>query len=223
LYIKKPVNGSYEVNGVRLNALEEYRLNWIANWTVTNFAMPRYDAIAYYIAKGAFWGLTQGFLALDNPWNYSNCDGDQIGALETCHEAYPWRVGISATEVAPHAAEDLEARGIQAYSFHFGYEVDGYLVLVRSALQAGYNESSSEFNGIVNSSGELRKAWPLKPHLVGFYYTAQEVDARCFVEPVDNICLGNYTRDAASIEKGVDSVSILIQSVIGAFGRYVGM
>jgi hypothetical protein len=222
LYIKKPSTTDFWVNDLPLNDREITRLKWIAQWTVPNFAMSRRDAIADYVSKGALWSLTEEVLLLqDNPWDYNNCSRDQIGPLVTC--PYPdWRVGIAAVPVGQYTIPELEDRGIKAYTAHFGYQVTAEDVLARAALQAGY-ANSTVYNSIVKATGNLRKAWLLKAHLVGFYFVAKEIERDCLLSsPPQAYCWGRFTPAGypQMIQSGVDDVSILLQSLIGASGNY---
>jgi hypothetical protein len=226
LYIKKPNRSDFVVNNRLFNDTEVTRLKWIAKWTVPNFAMSRRDAIADYVSKGALWSLTEEVLLLrDNPWDYSNCSSsEQLNPLEKCPLPQYWRVGIAAATVSNYSIAELEERGMKAFTAHFGYQVTAEGVLDRAAIQAGYTNGTNGtiYNGIVNATGDLRRAWLLKAHLVGFYYVAKEIERDCLISSPQYYCWGRFTPLAHPelIQPGVDGVSILLQSLIGASGNY---
>jgi peptidoglycan hydrolase-like protein with peptidoglycan-binding domain len=222
LYIKKPSRADFVLNQFLLNDTEVTRLKWIAEWTVPNFAMSRRDAIADYLAKGALWSLTEEVLLLrDNPWDYSNCSSKQINPLETCPDT-DWRMGIAAVQVSKYNVAELEDRGKKAFSAHFGYPVTAEDVLARAAIQAGYVSGNETYNKIVKATGDLRKAWLLKAHLVGFYFVAKEIERDCLITSPKFYCWGRFTPSGipTMIQQGIDGVSILLQSLIGASGSY---
>jgi hypothetical protein len=174
LYIKKTPDSSFKVNGRVLTSQEIKYLKWIAQWTIPNFGMSRDIAITRYIAQGTWWSLKELVLAQSNVWNYNLCNtssGDKIiGPLETCPSGRAWQVGIAAVQVPNPTLANVEKRAMSVYS-----TTDVKVVLGKSAQQAGYAPGTSTYNSIVASTGDLRKAWLLKAHLVGFYFVADEV------------------------------------------------
>jgi hypothetical protein len=211
LYIKIP--NSFKVNGKTLSEQEVKNLKWIAQYTVPNFGMPRYTAIRDYIAKGTWWALSKQVLNQANPWNTSLCyfsNGyKSIGPLETCNEQF-WMVGIAGVQVRRPTTAVVEQRATSVYN------QDIPTVLGRSALQASYTKDKPEYTAITQATGDLRKAWLLKSHLVGFYFVATEVNDDCLIQSPRTRCYNAanmYAPNAASIKTGIDEVMVLLQSL----------
>jgi len=209
------------VNGHDLSTREGGNLKWIAQWTVPNFGMSRYNAIRDYIAKGTWWSLKEQVLTNLNAYNFNLCNfptGDKaIGPLDACPLHRAWQVGIAAVQVPNYPLARVQERATSVY----GQDIK--TVLGRSAQQAGYNPGSSTYNSIVSSKGDVQKAWLLKSHLVGLYFVPEEVNIECLVPLPKNWCYGTYgdtcTRcgwyspDAFSIQEHINEVMILIQSL----------
>jgi hypothetical protein len=231
LYMKIPT--SFKVNSRTLNTKEVAYLKWIAQWTVPYFGMSKFNAIRDYIAKGTWWTLKEGVLLDPNAYNYNLCSflvggkvvDKVIGPLETCSsiilagkKVTIWQVGIAAVQVPNYSLASVEQRAKSVY----GQDIP--TVLGRSAQQAGYGPGTTEYKKIVASTGELRKAWLLKAHVVGFYFVATEVNNECLISTPKSWCYGTswcpqcwYSPDAAGIAKRIDEVMVLLQSLTNGF------
>lgn len=219
LYIKSPT--IFKVNGFTLDAKEVTYLQWISKWTVPYFGMSRYLAIRDFIAKGVWWALKEQVLYDMNAYNFNLCNlvtGDKlIGPLETCPKGRAWQVGIAAVQVPNYSQATVEQRATSVYGLDIPY------VLGRSAQQAGYSPGTATHTAITKSTGDLRKSWLLKSHLVGFYFVATEVNNECLIWPPKSWCYGTYGNtcircgwyapDATSIQKRIDEVMVLLQSM----------
>lgn len=218
LYIKTPT--SFKVNGNALDTKEITYLKWIAQWTVPNFGMSRFNAIRDYIAKGTWWSLKEQVLMLTNAYNFTLCNlpPDQvIGPLAACTAGRAWQVGIAAVQVPNYQLTSVEQRATAVYQQNVS------TVLGRSAQQAGYTPGTATYNAITQATGDVRKAWLLKAHLVGFYFVADEVNNECLISTPQSWCYGTYgntcTRcaryspDATKIQSCIDDVMVLLQSL----------
>lgn len=219
LYIKKPT--TFKINGHALTANEQRYMKWIAKWTVPYFGMSRYSAIRDYIAKGAWWSLREMVLYESNPFNYNNCHIKEtnkdkiIGPLTICQPGMAWQVGIAAVQVPNYSLQAVEDRAASVYGMSIP------TLLGRSAAQAGYSPGTATYTAITRATGDLRKAWLLKLHLVGFYFVRKEVDGECLIWPpkrwcYDGACIrcGWFSPTANSIQRMIDEVMVMIQSLV---------
>jgi hypothetical protein len=216
LYIKSAT--TFAVNSHALSANEINRIKWIAQWTVPNFGMSRYDAIKSYLGVGTWWSLKEGVLNLTNPWNHSLCQGKStpLGPLETCTAA-TWQVGIAGTQVPNWRSKQssVTQRATSVYKTN-----DIPTILGKSAQQAGYASGSATYNSIIASTGDLRLSWLLKAHLVGFYMGALDVNWGCVNQSPLSWCYNSswepskwYSPDKAGVQKRIDEVMVLLQSL----------
>jgi hypothetical protein len=90
-------------------------------------------------------------------------------------------------------------------------------VLERAAVQA-YPDDRSLEDAIATSTGDLRKAWLLKSHLVGFFVVESEVNRKCLGASVDPSCYGSITSPGESIQNSIDDVTVILQSFVGDSG-----
>lgn len=242
LYIKTPDH--YIVNNNNLDPLEVDYIKWIVKWTVPNFNMTKYDAISKYLGTGTWWSLKEGVFRVNhtvgnNAFDLSLCNYVDVGrqlsrsmlyrwgnpwlANKTC--TGDWQVGIAGMMINRTLnmpkLEDVVARATSAYC------QDVKTVLGRSAILAGYNTetSLSVYNQIVESTEGLQRAWLLKAHLVGFYFSGPYVDTLCFSSTPAIMCYGKqymagegpvaalYAPNATSIQRIRDEVVVLLQSL----------
>ena len=246
-YIKKPTSGY--VNGYRLSTNEFLNLQWIATYTIPNWRginppNPLAGALVskqdmYDIAKVAWWALKEQVYVLQNPWDYSLCNyatGDRgIGPLTECPVNRAWQVGIAAMHVenignswgGPQDSNVVN-RALAVYkTSNITY------VLSQTAKQANYNQGTSTYNAItgqqVGSNLRLKRAWLLKSHLVGFYFSAPMVQNECCGTKIERWCWGNYNNtcspcakyapNAATIQTRIGEVMMILQSLTS--GQYV--
>jgi hypothetical protein len=221
MYIKSAT--SFRINGNQMTAREIDYFKWIAAWTIPNFGMSPYTAIRDYIAKGTWWTLKEGTLDERNVFNYNNCNiapkvDRIIGPLETCADRRAWQVGIAGVQVPNFSLSQVEQRATSVYG------QDVVTVLGRSAQQAGYAPGTSTYNSIRASTGNLRKAWLLKSHLVGFFFVEEEVRTECLISRPKTTCYGTgwdttrwYAPTASSIPGIIDEVMIILQSLSGGY------
>ncbi|HLL53869.1 MAG TPA: SH3 domain-containing protein [Myxococcaceae bacterium] len=165
------------VNGFTLNAAQDKWVRWIAANTVSRLQGTRSERLVK-ASRVAWWSLKEGVLDLSNPHAYSNCHfstGDQrIGPLQTCPSGAPWQVGISGIQVPNYSLSTAESTALAMYP---GLTVRD--VLARSATIANYPVGSTEYNGIVNSTGDLKKSWLLRNHAVGITLQEPAVTREC--------------------------------------------
>jgi hypothetical protein len=206
-----------------LDTKEITYLKWIAQWTVPNFGMSRYNAISDFIAKGAWWSLKEQVLMLTNAYNFTLCNlppdqvDEVIGPLATCPSGGAWQVGIAAVQVPNFELDVVERRATEVYHQNIS------TVLGRAAQQAGYAPGTATYAAITQATGDLRKAWLLKAHLVGFYFVTNEVNTECLISTPQSWCYGTYgntcTRcaryspDVTKIQSCIDDVMVLLQSL----------
>lgn len=72
------------------------------------------------------------------------------------------------------------------------------------------------------AAGNVRKAWLLRNHLVGFYYVRNEVDGECLIASPKAWCYGSYggscpecarySPDRGSISKMISQVLLILQA-----------
>ncbi|CAG8586303.1 8505_t:CDS:2 [Acaulospora morrowiae] len=203
------------VNGYNLNADQEKWVRWIKQWTLPNLPKDNPNATPLQmVARVTWWALREGVLDEKNPFSYSNCEYSSgqkiIGPLEVCPQwkSYrAWQVGIAAVQVQNPSDTEVENMSIKAYKPIIGNKVTIKDVLCRAADQAGYKAGTSEYNTICNSSGNLRKSWLLRSHLVGFWFAEIEVRTECLISSVKSWCISaDYTaaKQFASNKSAID-------------------
>ncbi len=165
------------VNGYQLNATQDKWVRWIATYSVPKLQGTR-DARLTVAARVAWWSLKEGVLDLTNPFAYSNCNttsGDvRIGPLETCAAGRAWQVGIPGVQVPNYSLATVQSTSASIHS-----TLTEAQVLAATATQAGYASGTSTYNGIVNSTGDLRKSWLLRNHAVGITLQEPTVTREC--------------------------------------------
>ena len=159
------------VNGYALTSTQEQWVKWIATYSVPKLLGDR-EARLTVASRVAWWSLKEGVLGLSNPFVYSNCNtasGDtRIEPLATCAPGRAWQVGLSGVQV-PNIRTLAQAQSTSAAIHKSLTEAQ---VLGATANQAGFATGTATYNGIVNSTGDLRKSWLLRNHAVGI--TLQE-------------------------------------------------
>jgi hypothetical protein len=194
-------DGRIYVNGVKLSATQEKYVNWVARWTIPNLQGARSSRVAL-AAQGTWWSLREGVLSEPNAWLYGNpgcqaSDGyrNPVYTIENSRWT-AWQVGIAAGQVYNYSLADLENK---AYALF--YPIDRIAdkekqiqsVLARTAAVAGIATTDPNYAKIVNSTGQLRRSWLLRNHLVGFTTVPpQEVVYECINRNATNIgdCYG---------------------------------
>ncbi len=165
------------VNGYQLTATQDKWVRWIATYTVPKLQGTR-EARLTVAARVAWWSLKEGVLDLANPFPYSNCNtasGDvRIGPLETCAAGRAWQVGLSGIQVPNISMAQAQDTTRAIHS-----TLTETQVLAATANQAGFATGTSTYNGIVNSSGDLRKSWLLRNHAVGITLQEPMVTREC--------------------------------------------
>jgi hypothetical protein len=166
------------VNGYALTSTQAQWVKWIATYSVPKLLGSRETRLTV-ASRVAWWSLKEGVLDLSNPFVYSNCNttsGDQrIEPLATCASGRAWQVGLSGVQV-PNIRTLAEAQNTSAAIHTSLTEAQ---VLGATANQAGFATGTATYNGIVNSTGDLRKSWLLRNHAVGITLQEPFVTSDC--------------------------------------------
>ncbi len=160
------------VNGRTLDATQESRVRWIASNTVPRVLGTR-DERLVKSSRVTWWSLKEGVLNVTNPHSYSNCGGTRLGPLTGC-TATTWQAGISGAQVWNYSLSSLESTALNLFP---GKTVRD--VLADAAIKAGYAAGTTTYNGIVASTGDLRRSWLVRHHAVGFTHNEATVTWEC--------------------------------------------
>jgi hypothetical protein len=160
------------VNGRTLDATQESRVRWIASNTVPRVPGTR-DERLVKSARVTWWSLKEGVLNVSNPHSYSNCGGTRLAPLSGC-SATTWQAGIAGAQVWNYTLSSLESTALNLYP---GKTVRD--VLADASVKAGYAAGTTTYNGIVNSTGDLRRSWLVRHHAVGFVHNEATVSWEC--------------------------------------------
>jgi hypothetical protein len=172
------------VNGFLLSPNQEKWLRWVAAKTVprlTGTRAERVDKVSWV----AWWAMKEGVWDLQyqqpNPQSFSLCDyggNVPLGPLETCDNGGgAWQVGLAAGQVNPNSRSVVELENT-AMMLYPGQTIAQ--IMDHTANVAGFADGTATYNGIVNSTGNLRKSWLLRNHGVGFHYQYPEVYSQCY-------------------------------------------
>lgn len=175
--------GGRSVNGHELTATERANVEWIAANTVPRLAGDRESRLDT-AALVTWWTLKEGVLGLENPHEYSHCDGDRLDPLASCEPECCWQVGISAIQETTFELARAEEVAERLYPGSTADEV-----LAHTASYAGYPAGSDGHDVIVNSTGAVRTSWLLRNHGVGFTLNAPQIEAECVAESL-SWCFG---------------------------------
>lgn len=161
------------LGGQTLAAGPQKWIQWIGQNVVPNLPGSANEK-ADLAATVTWWSLKEADLDVANPLSYSNCGN--TSASNDCPSGTLWQVGIAGVQVPSNpSAADIKALEDKARSLHPGQTIEQ--ILGQVAEYAGYSPGSSEYNGVVNSTGRTRASWLLRDPVTGF------VTVRPAIEP----------------------------------------
>eukprot|EP00977_Amphora_coffeiformis_P027340 scaffold34604_cov164-Amphora_coffeaeformis.AAC.8 len=238
LYIKTPDKDKYFVNGVGLVPEEVKWIDWIVEFSIPNFKVSYNEAIQV-ISRAAVWSLKEGVLSIHdwlpsvkNPFHHNLCAPGQPSAQYQMNDPlgvciynggnYPaWQVGIAGEQPKEYTLSKLEELAVKYYG-----SIER--ALSQTAKQLEYFEESDEYKAILGADGDLKKAWLIRSHLIGFELVSGKIVREC-LPPKQQWCTkyesgscdtcDKFTRDAAALYQSIDDMMILLQSLLGSNGQ----
>jgi len=173
------------VNGYLLTPNQEKWLRWVAAKTVPRLTGTRAERVNK-VAWVAWWAMKEGVWGYEfqqpNPQSHSVCalngENVKLGPLQTCNNGGgAWQVGLAAGQVNP-SSNTVAALESTAKMLYPGQTIAQ--IMDHTANVAGFADGTTTYNGIVNSTGDLRKSWLLRNHGVGFHYQYPVVYSDCY-------------------------------------------
>lgn len=185
-------------------------LHYVGRRVVTRLDGPP-DQQLLAAAAASWWSLKQGLMSLDNPIARSECDGTELGPLETCDGA-TWHVGLAGVDALGHDGIDVEELATRLYD---GAMASG--ILRTTANEAALNREDAAT--VMASEGTLRTSWLLRNSTIGFAAHAPWVIAAC-LDGAEAECYGagseasrHYAADRDAALQSVNDLQTLLGTI----------
>jgi hypothetical protein len=170
-----PVASLTSLDGHQLSATQTKWIKYL-NDNVVQLLPGNSSEQAAMAGRVTWWSLKEGVLSLDNPLNYSNCGagGDHRIPLTATCPGNVWQVGIAGVQPPNFSLGEVEK---VAKARHPGMNLKD--ILAEVAKSAGYSAGSTDYNTIVNSSGDLLKSLLLQDPATGFTFVDRPIQSGC--------------------------------------------
>ncbi len=167
------------VNGHAMTLQETEWVHYFAFCAVPKLAGARPDRLTT-TARVAWWALKEGVLdtSSPNPVGFNLCgDGGtdhKIAPLATCASGAAWQVGASGIQVPCCTLASVEGAAVKLFPGTSIAEL-----LRGAAAEAGYPAGTTDSDGIVAATGQVRIAWLLHVTAIGFTFQEPIVTSEC--------------------------------------------